>query len=741
MKKIIVGIAVFAIGLCSATLGAGVAEFAPNREITGAYDKSAAAVCENGTFVGERRGDVIAYRGVPYAQQPVGKLRWKAPLAPLPSDKVYEAFHFGKSCLQVIDHAEKASLYEQGEDCLTLCVYRNAADPETRKPVLVFIHGGGYTLGGTSDPTYDGINFVTQNPDAILVVMTYRFGMMGYANFRQMPDGGEYRDAVNLGQLDQIAALKWVKRNIAAFGGDPDRIAICGESAGGGSVSSLVLSPEARKYFRRAIPMSGVANYGQDRNAGQSLTEALKKRFGAKTVADLVKVDTAELVKFWREEGLRYYNFPTRDGVILPEDPIMAWTDPALKDIEVMQGVTRNEWRYFIAVFGYDVAFFKDLNRHFYDLLADGASAEYRADAERLLKVLEGTYGKDWALAEFISGHVFRAGQMFQALSHARNGGKEFFYRIDKTNSGECHELRGADHGVELPYLFGNLGDEDAPDTEANRRYAHMLQRMWVNFAKTGNPSVEGIEWPAFDDMTRKVMVLGEDGAHVEENPEAERTELEQRLIAENPKFKYCAGLSPVLARMFEVEGTGRFDAIMRKNAELAAEFQNKSDVVPPADTVVYGTIRTAEEAAPVVEAFAVKDGKFVYVGDRAGAAAFVKDGVTRVVDHRGKGMVMPSCTDGHAHYILPLTLASMNGCAMFKHEDDKAEVLRKLEAAASAARKEGKKSVFGFGWNYYTIMPDKPTLAELDAATRGVSAVIFDSSGHNAFGNSECLR
>ena len=159
------------------------------------------------------------------------------------------------------------------------------------------------------------------------------------------------------------------------------------------------------------------------------------------------------------------------------------------------------------------------------------------------------------------------------------------------------------------------------------------------------------------------------------------------------------------------------------------------------ADTVVYGTIRTAETGNPVAEALAVKDGRFVYVGDRSGAAAFVKDGVTRVVDHRGKGMVMPACTDGHAHYLLPLTLDSMKGGVLFDAEDGKAEVLRKIDAAARAAKESGKKCLFGFGWDYFTIVPDKPTLAELDAVTHGVSVEVFDSSGHNALCNSECLR
>lgn len=160
------------------------------------------------------------------------------------------------------------------------------------------------------------------------------------------------------------------------------------------------------------------------------------------------------------------------------------------------------------------------------------------------------------------------------------------------------------------------------------------------------------------------------------------------------------------------------------------------------ADTVVYGTIRTAEEETPVAEAIAVRDGKFVYVGDRAGVAAFIREGVTKVIDHSGKGMVMPACTDGHAHYIMPIALANMKGGLLFGHEDGKDEVLRKLEAAALIAVEGKKQCLFGFGWNYFIIMPDdKPTLAELDAATHGVSTVISDASGHHMFCNSECLR
>ena len=160
------------------------------------------------------------------------------------------------------------------------------------------------------------------------------------------------------------------------------------------------------------------------------------------------------------------------------------------------------------------------------------------------------------------------------------------------------------------------------------------------------------------------------------------------------------------------------------------------------ADTVVYGTIRTADTANPVAEAIAVKDGRFVYVGDEAGAAAFVNDGVTEIIDHRGQGMVMPGCTDGHSHYTMKFGMDNMKGGVMFALTNGKREVLQKLGEAALKAKAAGKHSLFGFGWNTITLaVKEQPTLAELDNATYGVSTVIFDQGGHHVFCNSECLK
>ena len=159
------------------------------------------------------------------------------------------------------------------------------------------------------------------------------------------------------------------------------------------------------------------------------------------------------------------------------------------------------------------------------------------------------------------------------------------------------------------------------------------------------------------------------------------------------------------------------------------------------ADTVVYGTIRTADVKNPVAQAIAIKDGKFIYVGDETGVTTYIKDGITQIIDHRGKGMVMPGCADGHSHYTMKFGMESMKGGLMFALEDDKDAILQKLESATITAKNAGKKSLFGFGWNYIAITTDSPTLEELDKVTNGISTIIFDQGGHHAFCNTECLK
>ena len=235
------------------------ARYGENKRITdGNYDKALAVKCVNGIFVGRRTENIIAYKGIPFTgKPPVGALRWKAPTDYIPDDGIYEAYYNGKSPIQDEDISEGGSLYYQSEDCLYLNIWKADEASARKKPVMVWIHGGGYAMGGTADPLYDCHDFVRENPEVIVASIEYRVGIFGYIHLSHLPDGGDYPDAQNLGPMDQMMALKWIHENIAGFGGDPDNVTIFGESAGGGSVTTLPLVEGSHKYIRRVIAQSG----------------------------------------------------------------------------------------------------------------------------------------------------------------------------------------------------------------------------------------------------------------------------------------------------------------------------------------------------------------------------------------------------------------------------------------------------------------------------------------------------
>ncbi|MBR6190345.1 MAG: carboxylesterase family protein, partial [Prevotella sp.] len=272
--------------------------YGENKKITDDnYDKSLAVKCINGTFVGKKTDNVIAYKGIPFVgKQPVGELRWKAPVDIVPDDGVYEAYYNAKSPCQGVDVSQIASLYVKGEDCLYLNVWRAEGASETKKPVIVWIHGGAFETGGTVEPREEGCNFIKENPDVILVALDYRLSALGFFHLSHLPDGKDYPDAQNLGLMDQIMGLKWVHENIAAFGGDPNNVTIMGQSAGGGSVSLLPLIKGSHQYFQKVIAMSGSPVFTRSTEEAIACTNEVMEALGCKTVADLQKVDVEKLV-------------------------------------------------------------------------------------------------------------------------------------------------------------------------------------------------------------------------------------------------------------------------------------------------------------------------------------------------------------------------------------------------------------------------------------------------------------
>ena len=315
-------------------------------------DFSTAVSCFNGRFVGSRAGDVVSYKGIPYAKPPVGELRWKAPVPVEEDHSGYEAKYFGKVPIQTELNSESSSFYPQSEDCLYLNIWRNVMDRSENKPVMVFIHGGSYGWGGTADPLYEGTRLVKNHPDILYVSIAYRIGMMGFIDLSSLKGGEDYPDSCNLGLLDQMEGLRWVQKNIAFFGGDPGNVTIFGESAGGGSVSLLPLMKGSQGLFRRVIAQSGSIALTFSRAECQLLTEKLKKMTGAEHIADLIAIPEREIRKL--NKGLNdYTNFPMRDGRILPEDLYAAYENPALADLDFMIGTNQDETRYWINDLGY----------------------------------------------------------------------------------------------------------------------------------------------------------------------------------------------------------------------------------------------------------------------------------------------------------------------------------------------------------------------------------------------------
>ena len=491
--------------------------YGENKTITDdSYDKSLAVKCVNGTFVGKQVDSTIVFRGIPYVgKQPVGELRWKAPVDVVPCDSVYEAYYNAKSACQ--PEVEVSSLYYQDEKCLYLNVWKPARTATEKKPVIVWIHGGAYAYGGTVDPLYDFHNFVEENPDVIIVSAAYRLGVLGFLHLSHLPDGKDYPDAQNLGLMDQLQALKWVHENIAAFGGDPNNVTIMGESAGGGSVTSLSLIKGAHQYFNKVIALSGNPCLSISTENAIATTNELMEELDCKTVADLQKVDAQRLVEVATEVApLR--NVPVRDGRLLPLDPWKAIANGAVKDITYLHGVNKDELNFFLVTMGGPEPFIEWFDK------SKAKKMALMTDEE---KALVDSYWKDVKGENFepyckwFSQLIFNAPCIRLSEEQTKAGGKSFTYYFTVESA---LPLMKCGHGMALAPLFKHPeldGDTGRPFDET---FSKTMRKMWVQFAKTGNPSIsadlspdgKAKEWPLYDLKDKQVMVFDEFNIHPE---------------------------------------------------------------------------------------------------------------------------------------------------------------------------------------------------------------------------------
>ena len=539
----------FVLGACGSPLASGGSN--GSASVMGDQAKSAdptKVACENGVMLGKKVDGVISFKGVPFAKQPVGDLRWKAPQAPDPSDEEVECYDFGHVALQFEWPSEPASYTPKGEDCLTLNIWENdgVVSSKEPRPVMVFFHGGAYGWGGTTDPMYDGQSFARAHDDVILVTCNYRLGLMGFPDFSKIEGGEEYTD-INLALRDHIAALQWIQNNISAFGGDPSNVTIFGESAGGWSVTALAISPKARGLFKRAIAQSGEVA-PKSREAAQEFARYIMEASGAKNMDELKAISGDEWVRLDKEKGIAdECCYAVIDEDIIPADLNKAFADAARSGVQLVVGSNQDEWNYFKQdsegstedeKFSAWVKGMDDMYNEAYK----SASEEGKAAIEELVRYEEGLVPQEYArdakvkaaLAKsaFVS-ETWRYEIMDYADRFANAGGDVYTYLWEVPSTRE-DMYKSAVHAVEMAYVFNNLQD-DIYAGEVDPGVAAKAQQSWVNFSKTGDPSIEGAHWKAYNTTTRDTMVIQKDRWECVSDPSKTARELLKKAYGDKP--------------------------------------------------------------------------------------------------------------------------------------------------------------------------------------------------------------
>jgi len=473
------------------------------------YRNAAAAECSNGIFVGRCAGGICEWKGIPYAKSPVGRRRWKAPEPAQKSEGMYTAFFYGPSPIQTRWPSETASAYRQSEDCLYLNVW--AAKGAKNCPVMVFFHGGSYGWGGTSDTLYDGKNMISAHPDVVLVTVGYRTGIMGFIDLSEVPGGEEYACSGNLGLLDMVESLRYIKENIASFGGDPDNVTVFGESAGAGAVSLLPLMDGTKGLFSKVIAESGSIALTYSKSECRRLTRMLLKESGAATMDGLLAL-TEDRLKDLNKKLNDYNNFPERDGVILPENLYKAYAEGKASHVKMIIGTNADEARYWIREMGY---YFPLVNGKLLYTLGLPVMFETNMknasedDKKRVRAFMRRQKGRPvWKITEFYNEMLFRLPAVFQAEAISRTGGEAYMYYW--TYPCAIGDL-GACHAVELAYVFRNTGETKYTGDNVSEELSGDVCSMWTQFAKTGDPSIPGKEWPKYGAASRTTMILGDE--------------------------------------------------------------------------------------------------------------------------------------------------------------------------------------------------------------------------------------
>jgi para-nitrobenzyl esterase len=487
-----------------------------------------------GKVEGRHLAGLFVFKGVPYAAAPIGPLRWMAPEAVRPWQGVRPALEFSKVAPQIPPPSgvlDALNVTEpQDEDCLYLNVWTAGLD-DARRPVLVWIHGGAFNMGSGSQPFSDG-RFLATRGDVVVVTINYRLGMLGFLNL-DVVTGGRIPSTGNEGLLDQIAALRWVRDNIASFGGNPDNVTLFGESAGGMSIGCLLTMPAARGLFHKAILESGVTVPANDADltTGERLLRILA--IGASDVDALRAVPVGKLLEADIDLRVRMagpgepmrltVTAPWIDGRLLPLPPVEAAQAGSTAPLPLLIGTNLDEWKLFGMM---EPGALKMDERMMADRLKFFMPFEHVEEVTAAYRKAREDRGDSTSpfdiVSAVLSDFMFRTPALQMTEAHQRRGIPVYSY-LFTWKSPALGGLLGACHALELGFVFGTHDAKfcgKGPDAD---RLSQRMRDAWLAFARTGRPTCPSLgEWPSYGEK-RYTMLLGSDCRLVEAPYEEER--------------------------------------------------------------------------------------------------------------------------------------------------------------------------------------------------------------------------
>ena len=474
-----------------------------------------------GKVQGSQQGSISVWKGIPFAQPPTGERRFRAPQPPESWTGVRETTKFSPIAPQVAEMgaamvgpmgADRVmKLPPISEDCLYLNIWSPGADHE-RRPVMVYIHGGAFTLGSASDPWYDGTSFAA-NHNTVVVSLNYRLGILGFVYLKDLAvkdlAGADASYTGNCGLLDQIAALRWVRENIAAFGGDPDNVTVMGESAGAMSIAALLGMPAAQGLFQRAILQSGAAGEMATRPQATQVAQALLTKLGLESsqLSALADVPIETLLKvqpeLQRESGGGLVYRPMIDDDTLPQHPLVMMAQGLSANVAILVGTNRDEWRLFAMMSGGVQVDEERLQQIFGDEAQQVLAMYTEARADK---------SPEMAWIDIMSDLVFRMPAIRLADEQVQQGAPVWMYRFD-WESPAFGGVLGAAHAMDIPFVFNTLDvglsrifTGDSPNRQA---LAALMHASWAAFIRSGNPAIASLPtWPRYDLERRATMIF-----------------------------------------------------------------------------------------------------------------------------------------------------------------------------------------------------------------------------------------